>query len=314
MIRLLNHSPFGAELYPVYDVSHGIIHVCIIKATWQFSHKGEVQLLDRSHPIVVQDNFYGFPNASSIVAAQDNMACKQYAEVICYGTAYPKPKQVKMSVSLRLSSPQGDWQKSLAVFGERYWVQSAGGLVPSEPDYLNPLPIRYEYAFGGRADKQRYTANPAGIGFNTKFEKALLPQIEYPQALIQCADERPMPAGYGPMPASWLRSKIYEHLPQYHLLGNRISLAPYDQWFKQRFIGKEQVELTGLSPESQLIRFQLPDIAPYLILAQHMQEDTVKPACDTLIIDAEKQIFSLIWRYRILSKVKYKNCLIKINQ
>ena len=64
---------------------------------------------------------------------------------IAYAPDDTPARQLAVAVSV------GDYQKSLALTGERYWVREIAGWSLSEPDPILSLPIRYEFAFGGSA-------------------------------------------------------------------------------------------------------------------------------------------------------------------
>lgn len=112
----------------------------------------------------------------------------------------------------------GDEVRRLAVFGERRWRKMlGGGLVASEPEPFEALPLAFERAFGGGYDmlpglfpgtdlpfpglRVDYPLNPSGIGFyetSDAAENRSLPNVESPAELVRSWDDRPVPAGLAP--------------------------------------------------------------------------------------------------------------------
>ena len=161
----------------------------------------------------------------------------------------------------------GELHKALRVIGNRYW----GGLLgPSEPEPLKSLPLRYEYAFGGRD----YPKNPLGKGLDkvdVHGEMRLpLPNIEDPARLITSSEQRPEPAGFAPLDPGWPQRQsrmgtyddkwLRERAPAYadDLDWHYFNAAPKDQWLPEFLLGDETYALANMHPQQPVLRGTLP--------------------------------------------------------
>jgi hypothetical protein len=108
-------------------------------------------------------------------------------------------------VSLRL----GTFERVVRVTGDRVWVSSLGALVASPPAPFTKLPLTYAHAFGGAARAEGevavampYFDNPDGRGYVVRKEDAEgapLPNLEEVDQPVASWNDRPLPAGLGPL-------------------------------------------------------------------------------------------------------------------
>ncbi len=102
----------------------------------------------------------------------------------------------------------GPIQKTLRITGPRVFVESMiGRLGPGRTAPFTAMPIRWELAFGGMSLLQ----NPLGRGMEPIPDDGgrpipYLPCIEYPGSQMTDPKDRPVPAGFGPIGPSWLRT------------------------------------------------------------------------------------------------------------
>jgi uncharacterized protein YjbI with pentapeptide repeats len=236
---------------------------------------------------------------------------KPRGEVLLTGRCYaPKGKASAGKVSLKT----GPIDKTLFVFGNRYWKKAAGivGTI-SDPEPFEEMEISYENAFGGA----EYKKNPLGKGFGSLVSDAgtkihPLPNIENPDELIGSPKDRPDPAGFGPLDLTWPQrmekvgtydQKWLEDLfpglaadmdPTY------FNVAPEDQWIDGFFNGDESFEIKGMHPEKKILSSRLPGIKSRCFINQKTKEGEafkeIKTSLDTVWIfpHAEKGI--IIWR------------------
>ena len=120
---------------------------------------------------------------------------KPHADLLLVGCAHAPDG--KPATALRVSFNVGAYSKTLAVIGDRAWK----GVRPTEPMPFAEMDVSYANAFrGGTA----------------------LPNIEDPARLDTSPDDRPTPAGFGPIPSAW---------PQ-----RRSKTGTYDKkWLKERW-------------------------------------------------------------------------------
>lgn len=237
----LQHTPFIQKQFSGTNVQGELSVFTVVKATYQFNDKGELNIADEQAPIITHDHFYDHPKNSSIHYAEESMPFKQGGELLLLGSIEPRSDHVKQHIiTLRLQHSKTEWQKSLTIFGKRYWYSSLMGAKISEPLALSePLELRYELAFGGN----QYPANPVGQGFTDKrfrVDDIELPHIEYTQALIRSPRSRPYVAGFNAIPKHW-----QPRLQTDHQSLDKHNLAPLDQQFSKPFQGDEILQITG---------------------------------------------------------------------
>lgn len=293
MLEIINKSPFAANLYPGFNKDGKYQLTCVTKAGFKFDDQGQLQIMDAPPNIEETDRFNGERNQSSLVATSEIMPFKHNSEILLYGTAQvPHSNSIITEVSIRIKWPDNKiWQKQLRVFGQRTWQKTLLGTIPSTPKPLQPIPIQYEYAYGGK----KYTANPIGIGFTDKSfgnKDLLLPHIELMPKFINKITDRPPPAGFAPLPSYW-QTQNY-------------SVAPSDQRFEQSFIGNELISIKGMLknlPTTQEVTLKLPKTKPDLLLQLNQQQKILKAECDTVVINTDQQTMYLIWRTGIVWQI-----------
>lgn len=316
MLELLNESPWSAGLYAGWGRGRRHQMTLVVKAGFRFDLDGAVQA---EHGIEIEtvDRHYGDPLTSGLAAASDIAPFKAGGELLLSGTAYPPhgaARVTKIEAAMVFTDGRR-WLKSLRVTGRRRWQRSLLLMTPGEPEPLEPTPIRYEYAYGG-VDRARHaleSRNPAGLGFARHGRVANgqeMARIEMGPAFIATPSECPMPAGYNPIPAAWQPRRDgtgavdeaalaaglcpYPQRPSPTLF----NCAPSDQRFPEPFTGGETVSLRGLFPNlsDTPVSFRLPCLRPVAWLSLEGGLHPVVLACDTVTIDADGRVFSLVWR------------------
>lgn len=293
MLKIINKSQFAANLYPGFDKDDRHQLTCVIKAGFEFNDQGQLQIMNTAPDIEEIDRFNGKRNQSSLLAISEIMPFKYNSEIILYGTAQvPRSDSVITEVGIRIKWPNNKiWQKQLRVFGQRTWQKTLLGTIPSIPKPLQPIPIQYEYAYGGDG----YSANPIGMGFTNKSfgnKNLMLPNIELMPKFINKITDRPTVAGFAPLPSYW-QAKSY-------------SQAPPDQQFAQPFIGDEIISIKGMLanlPTTHEVSLKIPKTKPDLLLQLDQQKQILDATCDTVIINTDEQTMYLIWRTGIAWRI-----------
>ncbi|MEM9692771.1 MAG: DUF2169 domain-containing protein, partial [Myxococcota bacterium] len=170
----------------------------------------------------------------------DEGNAKPRGEVLVCGSAFAPDGRSVPVVMTRLSVQRGDEvlvDKRVAVQGDRIWRH--GGA--SEPEPFSEMPIDWHRAFGGDG----FERNPKGKGaveLEDGTERVRpLPNVEDPDRLVTSPQDRPEPAGYGPLDLTW---------PQRF----RFAGTVYDDaWRRERFPGP------ALDFDPQLFQAALPD-------------------------------------------------------
>ncbi|MDK2126010.1 DUF2169 family type VI secretion system accessory protein [Parachitinimonas caeni] len=318
-----NLTPFPAMNFAALDQNDNGFEVVVARFTFDLQMIDPAQglarlvLADEQSPLLMEDQYYGEPNVSTLRAESDLAPFKPKCDLIVVGHGHaPQGKpQARFQVGVQL----GSVRKVLSVCGPRSWKHTLGGWVLSEPEPVSRVPLRYEYAYGGdcqsKKDPQRresYPYNPLGRGFHPawfidefKPEQLPAPQIESPQAPLQRFDQPLPPEGFGAFGKAWQ--------PRLPLAGS------YDaQWVKERhpFLpenfnfaywngahpdlqlpyprGDEDIVLANLLPAdtapSGLVRFCLTGELPFVFFTTGSGLGMTRTLqLDTLLIDCDQR-------------------------
>lgn len=276
MWALMNSTAYAADRGFVRDRSGAEVWFVVVKGTFLIRKDGTTTPADAQEEIHQSAQFSGDPAASSLRYESDVLPSRPSTDVVALGHAYsPQGRPAsRIEVSLRV----GPLFKTLMVSGDRTWQEGLNGLTLSEPERFERMPLVYERAFGGvdpgGAPGAFDPRNPVGKGFATSPSSLLsrsAPNIEDPLHLLRSADDRPAPAGFGPIPAHWAprAQRAGTHDRRWEL--ERMPLvpddfdarhhqcAPDDQQVPGYLEGGEQVELRNLTPDG-LLRFTLPRV------------------------------------------------------
>lgn len=315
MLQLKNQTPFKATM-GLFPNEQGIDCVYgVLKATFHFG-PDEPRLAPEQRPLALMDEHWGDPKNSSLKQASDISLTKPSTDIVVYGHAYAPASDRRMG---EVRVKVGAVSKTVRVFGDRKWQQSAGGWRMSEPQEFEKIPLKYELAFGG-ADgapkdpaKVDYEArNPVGCGLFPKGSQASpkevpLPNFETPAQLIRSTSDRPAPAGLGPVCGHWEPRKgfagTYDALwqkkrapylpsdfnPRFH------QMAPADLIAPSYLRGGERVELSGVMPGGG-VGFELPRTRVEMVFHFDGQPVRYPAALDTVSLYPDQQTVCLVWR------------------
>lgn len=285
MWGLHNETAFSAERTLLRDGSGRELWTVAVKATFVVDPDDSCRMAMIQKPVLRAPRFSDIAGVPLLLEDADLVLPKPATDVIVHGHAYAP--QGKPTRELTVSFAVGPIRKSLVVVGDRLWERS---LQPSlsVPERFVRMPLTYERAFGGidrRANPPQHDPrNPVGRGFVTEPRHAvgqIAPNIEHPQTRILRADQRPPPAGFGPISPSWSPrvelagthddawlEQQYPLPPTDHQERFYCS-APADQQVAGYLRGGESVHLDHLTPEGRL-DFSLPRVA--LAFATHFDD------------------------------------------
>jgi len=310
MAQLINNTPFAAQ-YVLLPNEEGIdtLYV-IVKASFNI---GTVWTLCDEQPAPLsEDTYWGEPGKSSLKYPMDMHQGKPSTDIGVLGSGYaPGNKPVH---TLKVSATIGQYQKTLCLFGDRYWQQ--GRIRPASP--FTHMPIRYENAFGGQYRVQNELkslepANPVGKGYRgahepAEMEEQPLPNIEDPKQLIRHMDDTPKPAGFGFIAPNWYPRATYAGTYDDQWLRSRApylpldyqaraqNAAPDDFICKEYLRGGEAVTLLNMHPDGPL-NFVLPQINLGGSVQRHSQpQQTLSFMMETLIIDTDAMQLNMAWK------------------
>ena len=312
MLQLRNDSPFAPALNVLPDPD-GVdtLHV-LVKGT--FTLFPRVAVAPEQLPPVLEDKFWGDPETSSLKIASEAHLGKPSTDVVLIGQAWsptggPVPE---MLVALTVA----ERRKVVRVSGDRTWKGRSPGF--SRPEPFESMPLLYERAFGGRhtlPDGQVVAAeeqNPVGTGFAGKRQPAemaghKLPNLEDPRFPLERIGDRPAPACFGFVAASWLPRRGFAGTYDEAWAKKRAPYLPRD--FDRRFFnaaspdlvfprflaGGEPVEVNGASRHGPL-RFSLPTARPEAAVRIAGQSQAPPLRLETVLIEPEEDRLCLTWR------------------
>lgn len=207
----------------------------------------------------------------------------------------------------------GGLTKRLAVIGDRAWTGGIGSK-PTDPTPFAAMPLRWERSFGG----PEFTPNPHGRGAS-RIAGAdgapvwPLPNIENPNQYLLSPDQRPAPAGFGPLAASlpqrrsalgtyddaWTKDR-WPGFPEDFDWGY-FNAAPRDQQVDGYLTGTEPLRFENLHPDLADYRAALPGLRPRLLVNERREgaEPVFREVplnLDTLWIDMDAGRLVLVWR------------------
>ena len=232
---------------------------------------------------------------------------KPKAEFLAAGCCYPPADTTQQPVSARISI--GALNKRLAVFGPRQ-LSATGGI--SAPAPFDHMPITLANAFGGEG----YDANPSGKGYSSKGGITELPNIEFPDHLMLSANDKPPPAGFGPLPSAYpqrarhlgkqdehWRNTRWPHLP-IDTDARYFMAASQDQHLDGFWAGGETIEIQNMHPEHGVLQGRLPRSRPRFFVHQSDPDGSaqfreLKVHVDTVWLLPEERLGVLTFRASI---------------
>jgi len=306
-----NRTPFAAERSWVRDRNGAEVWLVAVKCTFDIKPDGTTAVSDDQPPVLRVPEYNGEPGKSSLRFDADLVLTKTTTDVIVVGHAHaPHGRPVaEMEVGFRV----GPVQKVLRVVGDRTW----GAVGTSSPQPFLKIPLVYERAFGGVDRKSEHSErdwdwrNPVGTGFAVSRGNqhgVPLPNIEYPNERRRSWQDRPRPAGFGPIGPHWQPRVGFAGTYDDAWMRERQPLLPAD--FDDRFFqcapedqqspsflrGGEPAVLYRLTPGGEL-RFSLPRVVlgfdtRFLDGSREIRHER---RLHTVIIDTDVPRVSLVW-------------------
>lgn len=276
---------------------------------------------DRLYLAVTVMTFFGFEDPGNALKEQqmwpfvqdqlgkdailDAAMPKPMAEVLLQARCFAPDQSPRaaLPVSLRL----GPIEKTLNVFGDRFWERSAGVLTISRPQPFTEMALGYDRSFGGEG----FAPNPVGKGHAPMVSPAgarvqPLPNIEDPRHLIGAPDDRPAPAGFGPLDPAWPQRAgklgtydsrwLAQRWPFYpdDMDWTYFNAAPDDQQADAFFTGDERFVLAHLHKTKPAIESHLPGLRHRVFVKQ--LEAGEKPDGEALFKEVKTRI-DTVWLF-----------------
>jgi hypothetical protein len=318
-MRIENATFLDATALPMIGPRGENLLTVLVKGTFRFA-AGHTEPSDDQAPIAYGDLYEDEALGGGVRYESDLVPFKPRADIVLRATAHApggKPAPV-VPVAVKV----GSLEKSIVVFGERYW-NHAGVLsrhyTITAPKPFVRRPIVYRDAFGGLdAVTGAYCPeNLVGTGLYTAKGKQNLagkplPCIEDPRCLIRDLEDRPRPVGFGFFHRAWRPRAAYAGTYDATWRKQLSPLPPED--FDARFYNcahpdlqadgylkaGEPVALFNLTPEGE-VHFNLAEVTPTCALTRkngggHSKTETVALHLDTLYMEPDEKRYCLVWR------------------
>lgn len=313
MLQVDNRTPFVAQLACFADEDGVDAVYPIIKATFIIGDR--ISLAPTQLPLILADEFYGDPGASSLKYASEIMPCKPATDVVMIGHAYAPGggTATQVDVSLRI----GDVEQVVRVFGDRFWKEGFMGNALSDPIPFEKVPLMWERTYGGTDTDPEGVAtanefNPVGCGFVTKKSKTSLaeikvPNVENPQDLLSRPHNHPHPIGFAPICPTWKPRIEYAGTFDEEWQSNRApilpinfdphfyNVAPEGLIFEPFLTGGEKTVIRNATTDG-LLEFSLPRLVFDISLRFPAGFIPVEVNLDTVCIEPDESRLTMIWR------------------
>jgi len=316
MWELVNKSPFATERSWVRDLNGEEVWLVAIKGAFCCAGNGTLSLADEQPPVQLVPEFLSDDTPSSLKTETDFPLCKLATDVLVEGSAFaPRGEPVhKLDISLEVKN---HFSKTLRVSGNREWQQQGLTIVATEPEAFTTMPLVYERAFGGEdaalvetPAPQWSTHNPVGSGYSSKHAAAegiALPNVEYPEQLIDSWKQRPNPAGLGPVAGHWqprvgFAGTYDEHWQrQRHPLlpldfdSRYFQCAPADQQMQGFAVGGEHIRVTNLCPQGEWLT-RIPRVSLWVdTLFNAAKKVSQRPHIHTVKLMPDLRTLEVVW-------------------
>nr|WP_297350219.1 DUF2169 domain-containing protein [uncultured Caldimonas sp.] len=334
MWQLDNRTPFAADRAWVRDRDGTEIWLVAVKSTFTLQPDGLLKVATEQPPVAHAPLHHGKPGHTSLVHDTDLPRTKLTTDVILYACAHaPRGEPV---TALDVGMAVGPVVKMLRIFGDRCWQ----GRSMSSPRPFTAMPIVYERAYGGvdvhagTPDRPSFDVrNPVGTGWvetADHLDGVLLPNVEYPNALIRSWSDRPPPAGFGAVACHWhprvgLAGTYDEHWQQTRLPllpddfdDRHYQCSPLDQQAPQFLRGGEPVVLRNLTLGGGDVRFELPRVhlgfETFFYTGEKVRHPP--PKLHTVLLEPGEARVSLVWQTALpchpkVLKLKHTRILLK---
>ncbi|MBK8598939.1 MAG: DUF2169 domain-containing protein [Holophagales bacterium] len=299
-MKLENGTTLAAHLFsgPADETNLGC--ALLLTATYEIRERGLEPATEALWPVHLEplETPYGtFPGE---IASR-----KPKTDVIVLGKAKAPGGEAVRQMTVSVSV--GSFRNSLAVFGDRRWERSAGGLRATEPLAFREMPIVWANAYGGKlttpVGDMPNTDNPVGKGFfldDREGDGVPLPNVEDPNALIRSPKDLPKPVGWAPYPMAGgvrmakLRDADGIALPAEVVEPWIMGWAHPDLIIETPAAGT-RIEVQGLSAGGP-IATTVPPLPARATLVLGEESRSLSPRLDTIIVQAEERRLVVRWR------------------
>ena len=319
MRAIINHTPFKARTGIFANPDRSKSLTAVVKAT--FSIPDDDGALCGLAPEQIEPqplaSYTGERWRSSILRPADIVPYKPGTDVVLIGHAYaPRGQRV---TELAASVKVGSLHKSIIVVGDRTWRRTDTGLVMSDPEPFDRMPLVYERAFGGCPPSQSAEdrpdcdeRNPLGTGYCVVESDAhgmRLPNLESPDARITSWRTVPPVAGFGALDDHWASRRRFAGTYDATWRASQRPFLPRDfdsrfhsvaspgLWTPGTLCGELPVELVHVST-TPVMRFQLPDVRVQMSFRLGGDLHERRAELWTIVLEPDERRVSMVWGAR----------------
>lgn len=304
-MELVTHGSLRAAQLVWRPAHGGVVLTVVCKATFAL-RPGVAPLAPSPLPVAEADTFG--EGGGALLVASDLVPLKKQPEVLLTGHAYaPRGERVSSFVA-RLAV--GEIDKAIRVEGDRTFGLD-GQL--TDPAPFVRMPLVWQRAAGGPD-----TSNPVGRAIGTYAQADPYGRVVAPNLLplgfhLQSRNDVVPIVGFGPIAPLWpSRARcLHRHAAgwdpaRWHErpLPDDIDLAyfnaaPPDQRRAAPF-GEESLHLENLHPLFADLTTRLAPITPTATVERGKGSETLQLRCDTLSIDTNRGLATLVWRGHVV--------------
>ena len=287
----------------IWEAEQTLVVVC--KATYRLAMDVS-PLAEHQEAPNEADSYWDDDPRRTLAAGTDLVPIKPRADVLLVGHAYAPGGQPTRSFGVRMLV--GEIDKPVEVWCDRAW--SVEGELREGAPFVR-MPLGYERAAGGLD-----TWNPVGIPHGAPpnaMGEVPVPNLQRLGLLVADRSVFIGPIGFGPIAPTW-PSRVERlgpsasgwsetgwytrRLPEDFDIGF-FNCAPHDQQAEE-LRGDERIVLENLHPEHPYLVTGLPGLRPRAFVERPGAPiEEVSLQADTLCIDTDQSICTLVWRARV---------------
>lgn len=304
---IVSLCPFVASTVVWQAHSGAFALTVMVKATFTLQ-QGTAKLANEQDPIFTEDRYHDEDPRRSVRVSCDVVPYKPRADVVLVGSAYAPNKQPARSVITRFRVGT-EMDKSVEVFCDRAFRVQDGQVL--EGKRFSQMPLVWERAMGGPE-----TANPVGKrsdGPSDAYGTIMMANLQSPEHFAARHSGAFAPTCYAPIAPTWpgrtqrlgrlaraiLESAWNEKPLAVDLDPAFFLVAPADQNVEE-IRPNEQIILDNLHPDHPHLVMNLPGMRPRAIVDRATGErQEIALVGDTLIVDTDRCVCSVVWRGRI---------------
>jgi len=300
---LLSQGPIRAEKVIWRHGQGGYTCTVVCKAT--FDLRPNVSPLSANQdPVLLAD--VTSAEGGSLSSASDLVPFKKRPEAYVKGHAHAPDGQPVSNLVARMAT--GEIDKAVQVVGDRYFGLD-GRL--GDPARFTRMPLVWERAAGGPD-----TSNPVGVVIGDGAKQDFLGRVQAPNLLpaglsLASRSDVVAPVSLGPIAplwptravrlhrhaGSWDPSRWHERpLPDIDLAF--FNAAPQDQQRTLPF-GEDSLYLENLHPRYPTLSTRFEQVVPVVTLDLGAGPQPVQIRCDTLVIDSDRGVATLVFRAHV---------------